>query len=54
MLAIKDLDNITRPENWFLQYKPAYLCIYNACYNDVMMMQCMMHVYDAMYDDVCV
>ena len=39
MLAIKDLNNITRRENRFLQYKPVYLCIYDACYDDIMMMQ---------------
>ena len=51
MLAIEDLNNITWFENRFLQYKPVYLYIYDACYNDVMMMQYMkMHV----YDDVCV
>ena len=51
MLAIKDLNNITRPENQFLPYKPVYPCTYDACYDDVMMMQCMMqymmmYVYD--------
>ena len=51
MLAIQDLNNIIWFENRFLQYKPVYLCIYDACYDDVMMMQCMMqymmmYVYD--------
>ena len=51
MLAIKDLNNITWLENRFLQYKPVYVCIYDACYDDVMMMKCMMqymmmYVYD--------
>ena len=47
MLAIKDLNNITWFENRFLPYKPVYLCTYDTCYDDVMMMQyMMMYVYD--------
>ena len=41
MLAIQDLNNITRFEKQFLHYKLVYPCIYDACYDD------------AMYDDVC-
>ena len=48
MLAIKDLNNITRPKNKFLPYKPGYPCTYDVCYDDVMMMQCMMQ-YMMMY-----
>ena len=51
MLAIKDLNNITWFENRFLQYKPVYPCRSDVCYDDAMMMQCMMqymmmYVYD--------
>ena len=34
MLAIKDLNNITRFENQFLPYNPVYLWTYDTCYDD--------------------
>ena len=52
MLAIKDLNNITCFENRFLQYKPIYLYICDACYDEIMMMQYMMmyvHGYTGLY-----
>ena len=36
MLAIKDWNNVNRFENWFLQHKPIYPCIYDALYDDAM------------------
>ena len=55
MLSIQDLNNITRFENRFLQYKPVYPCIYDACYDDAMIIKCMIMMYDdAIYDDICV